>query len=120
MVKLSSRNVKLAFRHPSLLYNYVRGVNEAEISKKHVMLHLDAVSKMAIPETVDDPIAFISSMAELFANDCYTNTYLYFVSRLFKPHVFVETGVHHGGSSTFILKGLEGTNGKLYSMDLYT
>jgi len=44
---------------------------------------------------------------------------LYFLIRLTKPEIVVETGVEKGASSLFILQALEDNNrGKLYSIDL--
>jgi len=44
---------------------------------------------------------------------------LYFLVRLIKPEKIVETGVHRGVSSLFILQALHDNNkGKLYSIDL--
>jgi predicted O-methyltransferase YrrM len=45
--------------------------------------------------------------------------YLYFLVRMFRPSVVVETGVFRGISSSFILQGLEdNSQGRLYSVDL--
>lgn len=44
---------------------------------------------------------------------------LYLATRVAQPDVFIETGVHNGMSSAFILLGLKHNNkGRLYSIDL--
>ena len=44
---------------------------------------------------------------------------LYFLVRELKPEIIIETGVHRGVSSLFILQALEdNSKGKLYSIDL--
>jgi predicted O-methyltransferase YrrM len=44
---------------------------------------------------------------------------LYLVTRAFRPQAFVETGVHNGMSSAFILLGMEHNgSGRLFSVDL--
>jgi len=44
---------------------------------------------------------------------------LYFMIRIQKPNVVIETGVHRGVSTSFILQALEDNNkGNLYSIDL--
>jgi len=44
---------------------------------------------------------------------------LYFMIRELKPEIIIETGVHRGVSSLFMLQALEDNNkGKLYSIDL--
>ena len=47
-----------------------------------------------------------------------SRNFLYFICRILKPKIIVETGVAYGLSSLYILKALENNNlGKLYSID---
>jgi hypothetical protein len=47
-----------------------------------------------------------------------SRNFLYFICRILKPKIVVETGVAYGLSSLYILKALENNNsGKLYSVD---
>ena len=47
------------------------------------------------------------------------DSHLYALCRYVKPNIVVETGVHHGVSSSFILSALHhNQNGHLYSIDL--
>jgi len=46
-------------------------------------------------------------------------TFLYVVTRILKPELFLETGVHHGFGSAFILQAMEHNGfGRLVSIDL--
>ncbi|MBI4656794.1 MAG: glycosyltransferase [Elusimicrobia bacterium] len=50
--------------------------------------------------------------------DFYCARTLYFIVRIFKPEIVVETGVANGASSFFILSALESNKkGRLYSID---
>ena len=52
-------------------------------------------------------------------NACHHTAYLYAFCKHFRPETVVETGVHYGASSAFILKALEvNIKGHLYSIDL--
>ena len=56
-----------------------------------------------------------SSVSEMRAYRCL----LYIITRILKPSLFIETGVHNGMSSAFILLGMEHNDlGELYSIDL--
>ena len=47
-----------------------------------------------------------------------SRNFLYFICRILKPKIIVETGVAYGLSSLYILKALQNNNsGKLYSID---
>lgn len=56
--------------------------------------------------------------AEMCSKSCFDLQYLYFVCLWMRPKKVVETGVHMGASSAFMLKALDITGGILFSIDL--
>lgn len=119
--KLTSRNIRVMLRHPQLLLS---GYDEAKLSTKHVAIHLAKLAQTNIDLLGLSPLDAACRIVSAYADQrvermsCYHTQYLYIIAKHFKPRIFVETGVHYGVSSAFILKGLEATGGKLYSIDL--
>jgi hypothetical protein len=121
MKKTQSRDKKdtyKALRHPTLIWLWIKGSRRAELSREHVKIHLQKVSKGRLVQGNCDPLNLISRAIDICSNSCYHAEYLYLVCQLFKPNKVVETGVHYGVSSAFILKALQETGGHLYSIDL--
>lgn len=117
--KIAFGNVKKALRHPALITMFLKGSDEAELAKKHIFIHLEKLSKMNLHFDRNlSNIELVSRAIDVCSNPCYHTQYLYLVARLLPNSVFVETGVHYGASSAFILKGLEKHQGCLYSIDL--
>jgi len=111
-------NICRALRHPSLIWLLIKGYGVVELAKEHVAIHLRQVSRIEMDENKLDPIDLVCRAIDLCSNSCYGNQYLYLVCRYICPSKIVETGVHYGASSAFILKALEETDGRLYSIDL--
>jgi len=87
------------------------------LSRRHVTIELALAIKLY--ETVAS--ADWNDIAETYKRraKCYGNSYLYGFCRKLEPDIVVETGVHYGASSAFILQALHDNNrGKLYSIDL--
>jgi hypothetical protein len=116
--KFQKRNMKKAFSHPTLFFHWLQGYDNEELSKEHVKLHLNKVTRLKPNPTGQSLVDLVCQAVDQCSNYCYHTQYLYMIAKLLKPQKFVETGVHYGASSAFILKGLEGTDGKLYSIDL--
>lgn len=110
-------SLRKAFRHPRLLLYFLRGYREEGLAREHVGMHLHQTTRMGF-EGSEDPIELFHKAVDLCQNPCYSTTYLYWICRQLKPRKVVETGVHFGVSSAFILEALEGTGGRLYSIDL--
>lgn len=111
--KINRKNLRKFLKHPSLI---TYGLDELTLSKKHVKLHIDKMpnfneSNLSLIDTFERSV-------KSFCNDCYSNQYLYYICKKVRPNIFIETGVHYGASSAFILKALNENNGKLYSIDL--
>jgi len=117
--KINIEKIRKALRHPSLVWLLIRGYGEVELAKEHVKIHLRQVSQIEMDEDKLDPIDFVCHAIDLCSNPCYRlRAYLNLVCRYIRPSKIVETGVHAGISSAFILKALEETGGRLYSIDL--
>jgi hypothetical protein len=117
--KISVANIRKALRHPSLIWSLIRGHGELQLTKEHLEIHLRHVSQIEIGRNNLDPIDLVCRAIDLCSNPCYRlRDHLYLVCRYIRPEKIVETGVHHGFSSAFMLKALEETGGRLYSIDL--
>ena len=107
--------LKKVIRHPQLALH--PGEDEAKLSRRHVVIELGAARKLydtLVPANWDDIAEIHKSRLK-----CYGNSYLYGFCRKLAPKIVVETGVHYGASSAFILQALYDNNcGKLYSIDL--
>jgi len=116
--KCSITNIRKALRHPRLILLLLKGYGEIELAKEHVAIHLRQASKMEMNVNGLDSIDMVCRAIDLCSNSCYDKQYLYLVCLYTCPELVVETGVHYGVSSSFILKALEKTGGRLYSIDL--
>jgi len=65
-----------------------------------------------------DLIDFACRAIDLYAHSCFRMQYLYPLCRRMRPEKVVETGVHNGISTAFILNALGETSGRLHSIDL--
>ena len=103
-------------RHPSLLLHAYK--REPELARIHTQIHLEKAEAFYSQFARNwDPTGIISAFRK--ENPCYHMAYLYAFCRHFRPETVVETGVHYGASSAFILKALEANiKGHLYSIDL--
>ena len=111
-------SIRTALRHPSLTWLLIKGYGSLELTKEHVAIHLREVSQIKMDENKLDPIDLVRCAIDLCSNPCYKAQFLYLVCRYIHPSKVVETGVHHGYSSAFVLKALEEIGGHLYSIDL--
>lgn len=117
--KFNITNIRKALRHPSLIWLLVKGYGEVELAKEHIEIHLRQVSQIEMDVNRLDPIDLVCHAIDLCSNPCYRlRAHLNLVCRYICPSKIVETGVHFGISSAFILKALEETGGRLYSIDL--
>ena len=82
-------------------------------------LHNDAGFLSLINERIKDVPEFSGKQFQSVSEMRVYRVMLYLVTRILKPRIYVETGVHNGMSSAFILLGMEhnGT-GELVSIDL--
>jgi len=117
-VRISKETVRKALRHPKLVWLWAKGYGEVELSQKHIEHHLEDVSKMKIDAEGSDPLEIVCRAIDLCSKSCYHTQYLYLVCRSIRPSKVVETGVHYGASSAFILQALQECGGRLYSIDL--
>ena len=101
--------------HPQLALHLHQG--EAMFLRRFIAIELRTAQKMYSKFV----LASWDDIAETYRRGLksYPNSYLYGFCRRLKPKVIVETGVHYGASSAFILQALHDNNqGKLYSIDL--
>jgi hypothetical protein len=109
-------NVRRVIRHPILMFYAYKP--EPELSRMHIEIEL----KKAEPAYDRLRNNWDSASAIRVFQDtikCYPSAYLYAFCRYIKPEIVVETGVHYGSSSAFILKALRcNGKGRLYSIDL--
>lgn len=111
---LNSYDVKMGFRmltsHPSLISHIPKG--RADFAAQHIKLELQMTDKLGIPSSIDQLPSYRSHF-------CGPMGYLYALCRIARPQTFVETGVHYGNSSSYILKAMrDNQTGELYSIDL--
>ena len=111
-------NLRKATRHPKLTLKSLGRFSELDLAKEHVKLHLDELNNIKLDASNLGSLDKVCKAIDTLSKSCYHTQFLYLVCKMFKSQVFVETGVHYGASSAFILKALENTNGKLYSIDL--
>jgi len=117
--EINIENIRTALRHPSLIGWLIRGYGKAELAKEHIEIHLRQVSQIEMDVDNLDPIDLVCRAIDLCSNPCHrVRAYLNLVCRYIRPSKIVETGVHAGISSAFMLKALEETGGRLYSIDL--
>ena len=116
--RLQWANLRKALRHKQLIWSLIRGEREVELAKKHVLIHLKSLEKKKINFGQLESVDQVCKAIDLLKDSCYHTEYLYLVCHFFKPVKVVETGVHYGASSAFMLKALKGFGGQLYSIDL--
>jgi len=117
--KINITNIRKALRHPSLIWFLIKGHGEVQLAKEHLKIHLRQVSRMKISRDNLDSIDLVCHAIDLCSNPCYRlRNHMYLVCHYLRPSKIVETGVRAGISSAFILKALEETGGRLYSIDL--
>ncbi len=114
-------NIQKVYRHPELIWYFLKGDNETELTKRHLLIHLAQVTKLPVIRA-ENRIKLVCEAIDLAqksrSGSCYHQEYLYLVCREIQPKTVVETGVHSGISSAFILKALNQDAGSLYSIDL--
>jgi predicted O-methyltransferase YrrM len=118
MPKLDRTNLRKAIRHKELIWSLIKGERQVELAKKHILIHLKSLPKMKTDLDQLDSVDRVCKAIDLLRHSCYHTEYLYLVCRSFQPSKVVETGVHYGASSAFMLKALEEFGGHLYSIDL--
>lgn len=115
MVDIS--NIRTVIHHPILLlYAYKQRPELARILTEIELKKAEAIYNQLRNKNWDSANAIRMFQSKIKG---YSNAYLYAFCRYFKPEIVVETGVHYGSSSAFILKALKDNgNGQLYSVDL--
>ena len=109
---------KSAFRHPSLIWPAITGKERGSVLKQHLTIHLKESLRTSF-DVSPDLMNFICQAIDDDSHSCFRLGYLYDICLRMRPERVVETGVHHGVSSAFILKALKETGrGRLYSIDL--
>lgn len=109
------RNLGVVARHPKWVLAWCSG--RKYLWRQMVLDSLQDVREALVPENDSAILARqpCSALGKLGA----TQEYLYFLVRLHRPEVVVETGVFRGISSSFILQAMrENCKGTLYSIDL--
>jgi hypothetical protein len=87
---------------------------------RHLAMHLENTNYSRFDEenrTCYD-LEFPYRAVDRYSHSCFPLEYLYPMCIHVRPVNVVETGVHHGVSSAFILAALQKTGGRLYSIDL--
>jgi len=108
---------KSAVRHPSLIGPVLRGTEIGSVLKQHLAIHLQEPMTNTL-EPSPDLINFTCQAIDAHSHACFRLGYLYDLCLRMRPEKVVETGVHHGVSTAFILNALKQTGGRLYSIDL--
>ncbi|MBM4249065.1 MAG: class I SAM-dependent methyltransferase [Euryarchaeota archaeon] len=114
--QLNLGNFKKLLRHPSLLLHAFK--TEPELAVLHMRLELPRAQ--ALYRKIEHDPWDVHRMFNLFRGKmCNPQSYLYPLCRHLRPDTFVETGVHYGGSTAFILQAMrDNGEGHLYSIDL--
>jgi hypothetical protein len=100
------------------MWLFAKGAGEKELAIAHIRLHLNKDCNGGVcVENHGSLLDFVKNWIDK-SRQCYHTEYLYFVCQLLKPLVVVETGVHYGASTAFMLKALNEFGGHLYSVDL--
>lgn len=107
-----------ALRHPNLIWPAITGTDSATLLKQHVAIHLKDGAKFETKSGPLDPVEFTCHAIDVYSHSCFKLQYLYPVCRCLNPRKVVETGVHHGISTAFILSALKRGGAQLYSIDL--
>ena len=119
---LSINNLRIAFRHPSIVLAIARGTTQPELAKLHAGIEIVRTKKLFEKVAGDIPEGHVFDVVNYLIrhcwNNCYTKGYLYAICRWYRPRLVVETGVCYGISTLFILSALDDNKtGKLYSVD---
>ena len=115
--KTGLKHCPVALFHPSLIPKFITSGRRG-VLKGIVNISIKQGLKYALPININ--CLNHSSMKTLMGKiGGYSQEYLYWLVRIQKPKVVVETGVYRGISSAFILAALhDNGEGKLYSIDL--
>jgi len=105
-----------ALRHPRLVWLAITSKDKGSVLKEHLAIHLQEPRKTF--DSSLDLIEFACQAIDADSLSCFRLGYLYDICLRVRPEKVVETGVHHGVSTAFILKALKETGGRLYSIDL--
>lgn len=117
MILFNAENMRRVIHHPQLVISFLHG-GEVEASRKHIDLHIAELKKVQMPKRPFSTITMVNNALEICSRSCYDTQYLYLVCKNLRATKAVETGVHYGISSTFILKAMEESDGFLWSIDL--
>ncbi len=121
----STYNLKILLHFLNFLPSYLSG-GKYLYFKKIIHKTLKILSStpeneiiICLQKTLKNNKIELPKKIEFFEDGLVYPLMLYFVVRNLKPKIVVETGVHSGRSTTFILQSLHDNNrGKLYSIDL--
>ncbi len=106
----------MLLKHPSLLLSLPAG--EVSTAKAHMELELKRAPDL-YERCVAMRLGLLDIVAAFQRKICYFNSYLYPMCRKLMPQIAVETGVHWGNSTAFVLQALEDNgHGHLWSIDL--
>jgi len=108
--------LKSAVRHPSLIGSALRGREIGSVLEQHLAIHLQEPMRKTLDAS--DLINFTCHAIDANSHACFRLGYLYDLCLRMRPEKVVETGVHNGVSTAFILNALKETGGRLYSIDL--
>ncbi len=113
------KNLVTIVKHPKLLWSYLHGSSRTDLQREHLKIGLDQISKISKPLIQYDLFTFFINAIDLCNGlSAFKMQFLYLLCQQNKPNIIVETGVHSGYSSTFILGALQDYDGHLYSIDL--
>lgn len=106
------------FLHPQLAVRFNQ--SDEELYCRHVLIELKRAQELFNKISADwNSDQIVSLYRDKIKCRGYGNSYLYAFCRIIKPERVVETGVHYGASSAFILQALsDNDQGHLYSIDL--
>ena len=108
---------KSAVRHPGLIWPTITGKEIGSVLKQHLAIHLQEPMRKTF-EPAPDLIKFTCQAIDTYSHSCFRLGYLYDLCLRMRPAKVVETGVHHGVTTAFILTAMKETGGRLYSIDL--
>ncbi len=125
------RNLYTAIRHPSMVLAFLRGEGSVELGRKLIGIQVSWLERSLATyglltgiqhegsETLE---LLMENMGEIIGS---SRSYfepapqiLFLLARVVKPRIAVETGVHFGVSTSFILHAMKkNSGGHLYSID---
>lgn len=127
---LTLRNLTLALKHPSLIAGFLTGATSVDLGQRFVSLKVAQLEKGFHDRFQRVKTPSMERLSELASSLQHTLSVsgvhvepappiLYVLLRFVKPTVVLETGVHFGVSSSFILHALmRNASGSLTSIDL--